>query len=500
MPRVSKSQWNFAGDLFQEPGKAAAPTSNPPSATASAPAGPESVSELTQRIKRQLEGAFIDRRVAGEVSNLRLQSSGHAYFVLKDAGAQLSCVLFRGQGGAGRSALQDGAQVILRGDITVYEPRGNYQLRVTSVEVQGVGALQAAFERLKAKLAAEGLFDPARKRPMPRFPARIGLVTSPTGAAIQDVFHVLSRRFRPEIVLEPVRVQGAGAAQEIAAAIGRLNRFSAQGRPLDVILVTRGGGSLEDLWCFNEETVARAIAASSVPVVSAVGHEIDVTIADFVADLRAATPSAAAEILTQDWVDSREFVESCRDRLAALAHRRLDRSRQHLSGWVRRWGRLHPRRRLETRSQRLDDAVGALERGFLRSVRAMARLLESRRQRLLDRRPQARVRSARSALERFRSALATIPARVLERRRRRLESLVGRLRLLSPQNVLDRGYSLTVDADTGRVIRHAADLVAGARLRTRLQSGEVSSVVTRVIPGMPEATDAGGHAPAASPP
>ena len=251
MPRVSKSQWNFAGDLFQEPGKAAAPTSNPPSATASAPAGPESVSELTQRIKRQLEGAFIDRRVAGEVSNLRLQSSGHAYFVLKDAGAQLSCVLFRGQGGAGRSALQDGAQVILRGDITVYEPRGNYQLRVTSVEVQGVGALQAAFERLKAKLAAEGLFDPARKRPMPRFPARIGLVTSPTGAAIQDVFHVLSRRFRPEIVLEPVRVQGAGAAQEIAAAIGRLNRFSAQGRPLDVLLVTRGGGSLEDLWCFN---------------------------------------------------------------------------------------------------------------------------------------------------------------------------------------------------------------------------------------------------------
>lgn len=498
MPRVSKSQWNFAGDLFQESGKAAAPTSNPPPTKASAPAGPESVSELTQRIKRQLEGSFTDRRVAGEVSNLRIQGSGHAYFVLKDAGAQLSCVLFRGQGGPGRAGLQDGAQVILGGDITVYEPRGNYQLRVATVEVQGVGALQAAFERLKAKLAAEGLFDPARKRPLPRFPARIGVVTSPTGAAIQDVFHVLSRRFRPEIILDPVRVQGAGAAQEIAAAIGRLNRFSSPDRPLDVLLITRGGGSLEDLWCFNEEVVARAIAASAIPVVSAVGHEIDFTISDFVADLRAATPSAAAEILTQDWVDTREFVESCRDRLAMLARRRLERSRQQSNASVRRWERLHPRRRLEARSQRLDDATEALGRAFQRSVRAMARVLESRRRRLLDRRPQARVKAARQTLERFRAALATMPARLLERRRRALDSWSGRLRLLSPQNVLDRGYSLTLDADTGAVIRHAADLSAGARLRTRLQSGEVSSVVTRIAPAMGRSPEE--RPPTASPP
>jgi exodeoxyribonuclease VII large subunit len=465
MSRVSKTQWSFAGDLFQE----------------AVQKTPESVSELTQKLKKQLEGGFADRRVAGEVSNLRLQSSGHAYFVLKDAGAQLACVMFRGQGGAGRAALRDGAQVILGGDITVYEPRGNYQLRVNTVEVQGVGALQAAFERLKEKLAAEGLFDSSRKRAIARYPARIGLVTSASGAAIQDVLHVLARRFCPEVILDPVRVQGAGAAQEIARAIARLNRFSKSGQPLDVILVTRGGGSLEDLWCFNEEVVARAIAASEVPVVSAVGHEIDFTIADFVADFRAATPSAAAEILTQDWVDSREFVDAAGMRLAQLARRRLVRSRNGLEGWVRRWGRLHPRRRLEARSQRVDDSAESLRRAAVRMVRSVGRLLDGYRQRMLALRPQNRVKAGRHEWARLRSALSMAPARQLHRRRQRLEALVSRLRLLSPQNVLDRGYSLTFDADTGTLVRQAQGLVPGRRLQTRLQSGEVSSVVTRVV-------------------
>ena len=468
MARVSKTQCSFAGDLFPEAGQKP----------------PESVSELTQKLKKQLESEFADRRVAGEVSNFRLQGSGHAYFVLKDAGAQLSCVLFRGQGGAGRTALRDGAQVVLGGDITVYEPRGNYQLRVTSVEVQGVGALQAAFERLKEKLSAEGLFDAARKRPIARYPSRIGLVTSATGAAIQDVLHVLSRRFCPEVILDPVRVQGAGAAQEIAAAIGRLNRFSKSVQPLDVILVTRGGGSLEDLWCFNEEVVARAIAASEVPVVSAVGHEIDFTISDFVADFRAATPSAAAEILTQDWVDSRDFVESAGRRLALLAQRRLERSRTSMEGWVRRWSRLHPRRRLEARSQRLDDAVESLRREVGRSVRILGRVLEGHRQRMLSQRPRTRVKAGQQELLRLRSTLAAIPSRELLRRRQRLDGLVTRLRLLSPQNVLDRGYSLTLDAETGAVVRDVSGLVPGKRLQTRLQSGEVSSVVTRVLDGV----------------
>lgn len=469
MARVSKTQWSFAGDLFPEAGQKP----------------PESVSELTQKLKKQLESGFADRRVAGEVSNFRLQGSGHAYFVLKDAGAQLSCVLFRGQGGAGRTALRDGAQVVLGGDITVYEPRGNYQLRVTSVEVQGVGALQAAFERLKEKLSAEGLFNADRKRPIARYPGRIGLVTSATGAAIQDVLHVLSRRFCPEVILDPVRVQGSGAAQEIAAAIGRLNRFSKSVQPLDVILVTRGGGSLEDLWCFNEEVVARAIAASEVPVVSAVGHEIDFTISDFVADFRAATPSAAAEILTQDWVDSRDFVESAGRRLALLAQRRLERSRNGMEGWVRRWSRLHPRRRLESRSQRLDDAVESLRREVGRSVRILGRVLEAHRQRMLAQRPRTRVKVGQQELLRLRSALAAIPSRELLRRRQRLDGLVTRLRLLSPQNVLDRGYSLTLDAETGAVVRDVSGLVPGKRLQTRLQSGEVSSVVTRVLDGVP---------------
>jgi exodeoxyribonuclease VII large subunit len=391
--------------------------------------------------------------------------------------------MFRGQGGAGRAALRDGAQVILGGDITVYEPRGNYQLRVNTVEVQGVGALQAAFERLKEKLAAEGLFDASRKRPIGRYPVRIGLVTSPSGAAIQDVLHVFSRRFCPEVILDPVRVQGAGAAQEIAAAIGRLNRFSQSGHPLDVILVTRGGGSLEDLWCFNEEVVARAIAASEVPVVSAVGHEIDFTIADFVADFRAATPSAAAEILTQDWVDSREFVESAGRRLAVLAQRRLNRSGDILEGSLRRWIRAHPRRRLETRSQQVDETIESLRRVAARSVRTWGRLLESHRQRMLAQRPRMRVRAGQQELLRLRSALTVQPGRKLQRRRQLLESLLARLRLLSPQNVLNRGYSLTLDAETGGVVRDATSLVSGRRLQTRLQSGEVFSVVTRVSGG-----------------
>ncbi|MBM3849867.1 MAG: exodeoxyribonuclease VII large subunit [Verrucomicrobia bacterium] len=485
MAKVSKSQWNFAGDLFPEGGRPV----------------PESVTELTQKLRRQLEGSFAGRRVAGEVSNLRVQASGHAYFVLKDAGAQLNCVLFRGQAGGARSTLRDGAQVVLTGDITVYEPRGAYQLRVDSVEAQGVGALQAAFERLKARLSAEGLFDAARKRPLPRFPARIGLVTSPTGAAIQDVLHVLSRRFRPEVILDPVRVQGAGAGAEVAAAIARLNRFSEQGPPLDLILVTRGGGSLEDLWCFNEEIVARAIAASGLPVVSAVGHEIDVTIADFVADLRAATPSAAAEILTQDWVDSREFVDQAGQRLSFLVRRRMGRWREVASTLVRRLARRHPRRRLEERSQRLDEAVGALGRSAVRAVRSLARTLEASRQRLFAQRPQARLRSLGQAVGRLRSMLAAAPGRAVERRRRRLEAALGPLRLLSPQNVLERGYSLTFDAATGRLLHSSEGLEPGTRLRTRLASGEVPSVVggpgasgTPSVPGSARARSSSGKA------
>ena len=468
MARSTKSQWEFDGDLFG--GTAAGKK-------------PETVSELTQLLKRSIEGGFANRRVAGEVSNYRLQASGHAYFVLKDAGAQLNCVLFRGQGGAGRQGLRDGAQVVLTGDLTVYEPRGNYQMRVSAVELQGVGALQAAFEKLKARLAAEGLFDPGRKRPIPPFPMVVGLVTSPTGAAIRDVLHVLQRRFLPEILLEPVRVQGQGAAEEIVAAIARLNRYAAQGGRVDVILVTRGGGSIEDLWCFNEEIVARAIAGSAVPVVSAVGHEIDFTIADFAADLRAATPSAAAEVLTQRPMECRLFVQEAVQRLREAVARQVEDRREALGRAVRSLGRRHPRRRLEDRAQRLDDALDRLRRAATRGARDRRRDLSDRLQRLASARPSARLKSWKETLERLRASLRSAPPASLERRRRRLSDLVTRLRLLSPQSVLDRGYSMTFDADTGKLVRSADEVRSGVRLNTRLQDGEVGSVVTRVQPG-----------------
>ncbi|MEQ2010401.1 MAG: exodeoxyribonuclease VII large subunit, partial [Limisphaerales bacterium] len=311
MPKPSKSQWDF-GELF--------PTE--------AVRKVLSVSELTGNIKRLLEKQVGQVVVSGEITNLRAQASGHVYFTLKDAGAQLACVLFRNTSVPHRSLLADGQKVLLTGDVTVYEARGQYQLIVSSAELQGVGALQAAFERLKEKLAAEGLFKLERKRKLPRYPQRIGLVTSPTGAAIRDVLHVIARR-QPglEIIFVPCRVQGEEAAGEVAEAVRVLNQFSlsssrreeapsnaergmrnaessqslltSAATKLDLILVTRGGGSLEDLWAFNEEVVARAIFESAVPVVSAVGHEIDFTIADFVADLRAATPSAAAELITE---------------------------------------------------------------------------------------------------------------------------------------------------------------------------------------------------------
>src|SRR6266571_301890 len=295
MSKPAKSQWDF-GELF--------PTERTRKVL--------SVTELTWQIRRLLEEHVRQVWVTGEITNLRVQSSGHSYFTLKDASAQLSCVLFRSETQVDRALLQDGRNAIVQGEVTVYEARGQYQLRVTALELQGVGALQLAFEKLKQKLQAEGLFAPERKRPLPRYPQRLGLVTSPTGAAIRDVLHVIERR-QPglEIVLAPCRVQGQGAAEEIAAAIRLLNDWSAAAAPalpgglaasqrkLDLILVTRGGGSLEDLWAFNEEPVARAIFESTTPVISAVGHEIDFTISDFVADARGATPSAAAEIITE---------------------------------------------------------------------------------------------------------------------------------------------------------------------------------------------------------
>lgn len=441
MAKPSKSQWDF-GELFS------------PEQTRRV----LSVSELTTQVKRLLEQHVGTIWVTGEITNFRMQGSGHCYFTLKDASTQVACVLFRGATVGERDLLQDGQKVIVQGEVTVYEARGQYQLIVRKVELQGLGALQAAFERLKQKLAGEGLFAQERKRPLPPFPQRIGLVTSPTGAAIRDVLHVVRRR-NPglEIVLVPARVQGQGAAQEIANAIALLNEYHATHNPpdapLDLILITRGGGSLEDLWAFNEEVVARAIAASAVPVVSAVGHEIDFSIADFVADVRAATPSAAAEIITEDFYSSRVFVAEVPARLRELCRRQLEARREEADYLAKRLLRMHPRRRLDDALQRLDDLHNSLHRGARQGMRQVQANWQQLALRLHQLRPAL-------ALKQLKSDLARAEAR---------------LRLLGPEQVLARGYSITMDAESGKILRDAKLVKPGQRLKTRLKTGEVIS-------------------------
>jgi len=463
MPKQT-SQWDFGGELF------------PPEATRRV----FSVSELTADIRRALEKHIGQIWVTGEITNLRQQMSGHIYFTLKDAGAQLSCVLFRNGAVANRGALADGRKVILNGHITVYEPRGQYQLQVLSVELQGVGALQAAFEKLKEKLGAEGLFAQERKRSLPRFPQRIGLVTSPTGAAIRDVLHVMQRRNPTvEIILAPCAVQGAGAAAEIAAAIGLLNQWSQKSpAPLDVILVTRGGGSLEDLWAFNEEAVARAIYHSALPVVSAVGHEIDFTISDFVADLRAATPSAAAEILTEGVVAGARWVAQIPAQLGEQVRRRLLAEGRHFEQLTRRLQTVHPRRQLDERRQLVDELQLAVSRGARRQLQKLRLAWQTRRERLGRVRPGRMLALRREMLDGRRRRLGEQARLFLRNLRQRSASLHARLRLLGPEQVLARGYSLTLDAASGRILRAAADTAPGQKLRTRLKTGEVTSTVT----------------------
>lgn len=465
MGKKASSQWDF-GELFPvQTGRRV-----------------YEVSELTGQVRRLLETQLGEVWVQGEVTNLRRQASGHLYFSLKDAEAQLGCVLFRGETGVQRDALEDGRMVVLRGDMTVYEPRGQYQLRVTKVELQGVGALQAAFERLKQKLQQEGLFDAARKRPLPRFPRRVGVVTSPSGAALRDVLHVVRRRFPAlEMVLAPCRVQGQGAAGEIASAIGLLNEWSATQAPLggglDLILVTRGGGSLEDLWAFNEESVARAIHSSKVPVVSAVGHEIDFTISDFAADLRAATPSAAAELITEGPFASRAFLAECRDRLTLLARRHLNAAMEG-AGYLRdRLQRAHPRRRIDDQWQRWDDACDRMRRATAFALRARQAQWGNLRDRWSRVPATGRLADEREELERWQRRLREQGTLRLRFSRQHLQELAGRLELLSPKRVLARGYSLTLDETSNRVLRSAAEASPGQRLRTLLANGEVRSVV-----------------------
>lgn len=413
------------------------------------------VVELTRRIKALLESDIGGVWVEGEVSNARTYPSGHIYFTLKDESAQLSAVLFRGAAGVNRIPVKDGAKLRVWGELTVYEQRGQYQLVVRRIEDAGQGDLQRAFEALKAKLAAEGLFDPARKRPLPLLPRIIGIVTSPAGAVIRDILHVLGRRYPDRhILLAPARVQGAGAAEEIAAALDLLN---ARGG-VDVIIVGRGGGSLEDLWAFNEEVVARAVVRSAAPVISAVGHETDFTICDFCADLRAPTPSAAAELVIRPKADFEEALRVIRRRLAqALRGQALALRNRYLRA---------------ARSYVFREPANVLARHRERIARArdvQRRLLESALAQRRQRADEAALRLGHEVL------LFT------QRTRHRLDRASESLRALNPRAVLARGFSITYDAQ-GRLLTDAACVPARSRIRTVLARGELLS---ETMPGEP---------------
>jgi len=386
-----------------------------------------SVTELTQKIRGVLEPSFQNVWVKGEISNARPAASGHVYFSLKDAGASISAAIF-GWGARGKKPgfeLRDGLEVVCRGKLSVYPPRGGYQIIVEQIEPLGAGALQLAFEQLKQKLSNEGLFDPSRKRVLPAFPKKVAIITSPTGAAVRDMLIILKRRApQVEVLVIPALVQGDEAPKHLIRGLEVVNRY----RLADVIVLARGGGSIEDLWCFNDEGLARAVARSSLPVVNAVGHEIDFTIADFVADRRAPTPSAAAEILSQGWFESREGLRQLWQRMVMWIRRDLHSRKRLLEQVVARV--ISPRDRLREQAQRCDDLRARLDRAM--EVR-------------------------------------------LQQRRSRLESLSGRLDALSPLRVLQRGYSLA--SVRGEVLKSTRQVVVGDPLELRLSDGVIHAKV-----------------------
>jgi len=432
------------------------------------------VSELTERIQGVLETEFLDVWVEGEISNLKLATSGHWYFSLKDEQAQLAAVVWRNDTRLVRFRPKDGMKVLARGQLRVYPPRGAYQLSVQVLEPLGKGSLQQAFEELKQKLEQEGLFDPARKRPLPMLPRRIGVVTSPTGAVLRDILRVLRSRYADlEVLVYPALVQGEGAAAEIAQGIRALNRLGG----LDVILLARGGGSLEDLWAFNEEAVARAIAASGIPTISAVGHETDFTIADFVADLRAATPSAAAERVVQAKEELQARVRALDERRDGALRLRLARVRARVEAAAAHRVFAAERGRLRILAQRTDELARRAETGLLRGVER-ARAHERRlRERLEAFRLDRQLAARRERLERQRDRLAVLFRAETERRRSRLGRLAASLDGLSPLSVLGRGYALVFQEAQERLVRDAAEVEAGEALRIRLHKGALRATI-----------------------
>ncbi len=437
-----------------------------------------SVSELSARIRDLLESEFQDIWVEGEVSNFRAAPSGHYYFSLKDERAQMKCVCFKNNVRYLRFQPEDGLQVTARGQVSIYEARGEYQLYVEYLEPVGYGALQLAFEQLKARLAEEGLFDPAHKKPLPRLPRRIGLITSPRGAVIQDMIQILERRFpNMPLLLYPVSVQGEGSADEIAEALRHFNRS----RDVDVVILARGGGSIEDLWSFNEEKVARAIYASKIPVISAVGHETDFTIADFVADLRAPTPSAAAELVVASKEQLQaEIVNLEKSLLAAMRHRLLEWRQQVQALATHRGFRL-----LETfvrdSSQRFDDLASRLSAALEKRVRQERQRLEVARARLAAFDWRGWLERLHLLLGRQRNDLVRFMEVRLLRVRQELEAARLALEERSPLRILERGYAICYDA-AGNVLRAADEAALGDEITVQLAHGRLAAEVKRKQP------------------
>jgi exodeoxyribonuclease VII large subunit len=480
-PEPEQQQLSLTLPAKREPAAPATPAPTPTPAAATAPEAPAPtpapaqpriylVSELIKAARVTLESRFAEVRVEGEVSGLKRSGNGHIYFTLKDEEAQLDCVMYSREAGRLKFTLEEGMAVRCRGRLTIYEARGRFQMTVDKIEPTGAGALALAFEQLKQRLGAEGLFDPARKRPLPFLPRRIGVVTSPQGAVIRDIVRIAHRRYPIPILLAPTPVQGEGAALGIAAGIRKLEAIA----DVDVIIVARGGGSLEDLWAFNEEPVARAIHACRVPVISAVGHETDFTIADFVADLRAPTPSAAAERAVPIRDDLAAELALLRRRGGRALAETARRARHELERARARLG--DPRRLLGERRQRLDDHVERSRRVLARRLAAARADLRGVEVRLHRAHPHRRIAEQRHALAAMQHRLETAMRPALVRRRHAIEAACGKLEALSPMRVLERGFSLTQRAD-GHVVTSAADVQPGERITVRVSDGGIDAAV-----------------------
>jgi exodeoxyribonuclease VII large subunit len=432
------------------------------------------VSQLTDRLQGVLETEFFDVWVEGEVSNVTLPASGHWYFSLKDANAQVRAVVWKTAARLIKFKPRDGMKVLVRGAVRVYPPKGEYQIAVEVIEPLGKGSLQQAFEELKDKLEKEGLFAAARKRPLPMLPRRIAVLTSPTGAVIQDILRVVERRYANlEIAIYPARVQGPEAVPDIVRGIRAINRVSG----FDVLIVARGGGSLEDLWPFNEELVARALAESKIPTISAVGHETDFTIADFVADVRAATPSAAAEIVVGAKDDLSARIDALRRRADGALHIRLARVRARVNALTQHRVFEAERGRLRNHAQRVDELARRAQTGLVRRVERARDRYRRAGDRLEAFRWDRQIADRRTRVAAQENRLAGLARQHVAARRSALARLAGKLDSLSPLAVLSRGYALVFDGE-GHLLRDASDVAVGDPLRIRVQSGTLAAQVT----------------------